>query len=98
MSPSLYHGEFKSPHWGSCLPGRIAPDRGDRPYGRGAHRRSTTLLAQAVEHSRLKAADRSTTRHLRFDVGADEGRARGGAEQATRIGGVGSSPGPRVTR
>src|SRR3954464_14814928 len=89
MSPSLYHGEFKSPHWGSYLPGRNAPDRGDRSHGRGAHRRSTTLLAQAVEHSWLEAADRSKTRHLRLDMGADEGRA-GTPEQITRSGGVGS--------
>src|SRR5215204_1829087 len=88
MSPSLYRGEFESSHWRPYLPGCNAPDRGDRPHGRGAHRRSTTLLAQTVEHSRLKAADRSTTRHLRLDLGADEGRAGAGTEQARRTRGV----------
>src|SRR3954466_14278099 len=91
MSPSLYRGEFKSAHRRSYLPGRNAPDRGDRPDGRGAHRRSTTLLAQTVEHSWLDAADRSTTRHLRLDLGADEGEAGAGTEQARKARGVGSS-------
>src|SRR5215207_2424929 len=75
-SPSLYDGEFRS-----YLPSRNAPDGGDRPYGRGAHRRSTAFLAQAVERSWLEAADRSKTRHLRSDLGADEDRAGAGTEQ-----------------
>jgi hypothetical protein len=53
---------------------------------RGAHRRSTTLLAQTVEHSGLKATDGSTTRHLRLDLGADEGRAGPRAAQSIRSG------------
>src|SRR5215203_1045178 len=92
MSPSLYHGEFQIAHRWSHLPSRNPPDRGDRPYGRGAHRRSTTFLAQAVEHSWLKAAIRSKTRHLRLDLGADEDRAGAGTEQARRARGVGFSP------
>src|SRR5215212_6313620 len=86
MSPSLYRGEFQSAHRRSYLPGRNAADGGDRPHGRGAHRRSTTLLAQAVEHSGLKAADRSTTRHLRLDLGADEDQAGPRAAQSIRSG------------
>src|SRR5215203_2886075 len=91
MSPSLYRREFESTHRRPNLPRRNAPDRGDRPDGRGAHRRSTTLLAQAVEHSGLKAADRSTTGHLRLDLGADQGRAGAGTEQASRPTGLGSA-------
>src|SRR5215207_1645621 len=92
MSPSLYRGEFQSPHRWAGLPRRVASDRGDRPGSRDAHRRSTTFLAQAVEHSWLKAAIRSKTRHLRLDLGADEDRAGAGTEQARRARGVGSSP------
>src|SRR3954465_10796322 len=91
MSPSLYRRKFESSHRRPYLPGCNAPDRGDRPRGRGAHRRSTTLLAQTVEHSGLKATDRSTTRHLRLDLGADEGRAGPRAEQASRPTGLGSA-------
>src|SRR3954462_3831534 len=95
MSPSLYRREFESSHWRPYLPGCNAPDRGDRPHGRGAHRRSTQLLAQTDEHSTLKAADWSTTRHLRLDLGADEDRAGAGTgtEQAGRAREV--SPWPR---
>src|SRR3954451_9689854 len=88
MSPSLYRREFESSRWRPYLPGCNAPDRGDRPHGRGAHRRSTTLLAQTVEHSGLKAADRSTTRHLRLDLGADEDRAGARAAKSIRSGRV----------
>src|SRR5215208_6089930 len=86
MSPSLYRGEFQSARRRSPLPGPNAPDRGDRPRGRGPHRRSTTLLAQTVEHSGLTATDRSTTRHLRLDLGAGEGRAGPRAAQSIRSG------------
>jgi hypothetical protein len=41
------------------------------------------------------AADRPKTRHLRLDLGADEGRAGAGTEQARKARGVGSAPGPR---
>jgi len=59
------------------------------------HRRSTTFLAQAVEHSWLEAADRSKTRHLRLGLGADEGRAGTGTEQTRRARGMASARGPR---